>query len=146
MGENAQLIHQLWIAAALIAASTFIHAIFVAVGGGVLRAGASRLWGPLRILRDAVALVLLALWLIVAHALEIGLWAGAFLRLDLFGDAATALYFAAVCYTTLGFGDVLAPPQWSLLPGAAAANGLLLFGLSAAFLVEASSKLRLAGK
>lgn len=144
--DHSQLVAQLSIAGGLIAATTFLHALFVAVGGGVLRAGALKVGGFARVLRDSLALVTLTLWLMLAHAIEIGLWAWTYLRLDLFPDVETALYFATVCYTTLGFGDVLLPENWGLLAGAAAANGLLLFGLSAAFLVDVSLKLRLAGK
>ncbi|MEM9736953.1 MAG: ion channel, partial [Pseudomonadota bacterium] len=47
-----------------------------------------------------------------------------------------ALYFSVVAFTTLGFGDVLLPQEWRLLAGLSAANGLLIFGVSTAFLVE----------
>ena len=81
----------------------------------------------------------------LAHLIEIGIWAGVYLHYDLFTEFETALYFAAASYTTLGFGDVLLPVDWRLLSGATAANGLLLFGLSAAFLFDATGQLRLAG-
>nr|AMK59393.1 hypothetical protein ISM_16925 [uncultured bacterium UPO57] len=143
--QHHQLITVLWISGAIIACSTFIHGVFgAAAGAAILRATARRLWGPLRFLRDSAVLVLVALWLMLAHMIEIWLWAFAFLRLDLFETVETALYFAAISYTTLGFGDVVLPTKWGLLAGAAAANGLLLFGLSAALLVEAGAKLRIA--
>ncbi|MBI1391912.1 MAG: two pore domain potassium channel family protein [Alphaproteobacteria bacterium] len=96
-------------------------------------------------LRDSVALVLVMLILAIGHAVEIWMWAVAFLQLDLFIELESALYFAAVSYTTLGFGDVLIDPPWRLLSGAAAANGLLLFGMSAALLLEVAKGLRLSG-
>ena len=61
------------------------------------------------------------------------LWAVAFYLLDNFE---AAVYFALVAFTTLGFGDLLLPTEWRLLGGLAAANGLLLFGLLTAILVE----------
>ncbi|MEQ8179317.1 MAG: potassium channel family protein [Amphiplicatus sp.] len=146
MDGHAQLINQLAISGALIAGITFVHGLFIAAGAGALRANESQKRGVPRMFRDAIALVLLTIWLMTAHGIGIWLWAGVFLRLEAFGDFETALYFAAVSYTTLGFGDVLLPEEWRLLSGAAAANGLLLFGLSAAFLVEVSAKLRLTGK
>ena len=81
----------------------------------------------------------------LAHVIEMGVWAWTFLRLDVFQSLEASLYFTAASYTTLGFGDVLAPEPWRLLSGAAAANGLLLFGLSAAFLFDAARRLQLAG-
>ena len=142
--QHHQLLVQLGISGVLIAASTFIHGVFgAAAGAAILRPTARRVWGPLRFIRDSVVLVMVALWLMLAHCIEIALWCWAFLRLNLFETVETALYFAAICYTTLGFGDVILPQKWGLLAGAAAANGLLLFGLSAALLIEAGAKLRI---
>ncbi len=144
--EQAQLYHQLWISASLIAATTFVHGIFVASAAAVFRASKGRQRGAIRFLRDSVVLVILVLWLMAAHVIEIGMWAWTFLRYDLFPSWEAALYFSAASYTTLGFGDVLLPDAWRLLSGATAANGLLLFGLSAAFLFGAVGRLELGGK
>ena len=48
----------------------------------------------------------------------------------------TSVYFAGVAFTTLGFGDIILPYEWRQLAGLCAANGLLVFGVSAAVLVE----------
>ena len=58
-------------------------------------------------------------------------------------DWDTAVYFALETFTTLGFGDVLAPPLWRILAGMAAANGLLNFGLMTAVLMEGVRDLRI---
>ncbi len=70
-------------------------------------------------------------------------WALAFWFLGLFETFEGSVYFALVAFTTLGFGDVLLPQEWRLLGGLAAANGLLLFGLLTAILVETLRLLRL---
>jgi hypothetical protein len=145
MAPHHQLLVQLAVSSLLIAGTTFLHALFVAIGAACLRGVAKPLWGPARIVRDGLVISLLGLFLMLAHIIEIGMWAYAFLRLDLFASWEQAAYFSAVSYTTLGFGDVLLPERWGLLAGAAAANGLLLFGLSAAFLIETSARLRLGG-
>lgn len=90
-------------------------------------------------------MVALVLWLLLSHAIGIAMWAATFQALDLFPDFETALYYSAACYTTIGFGDILLPEEWRLLAGAEGANGLILFGLSAAFLFDAAAKLRLGG-
>ncbi|MEM8771674.1 MAG: ion channel [Pseudomonadota bacterium] len=141
-----QLLHQLSVSAALVAATTFVHALFVAAAAAVFRTAARRARGLFRFIRDSIALVLLSLWLMAAHVVEIAMWAGTFIHYDLFETWEPALYFSAASYTTLGFGDVLLPEPWRLLSGAAAANGLLLFGMSAAFLFDAVVRLRLAGE
>ena len=146
LAAHTQLMIQLTVSSILIAGTTFLHAIFVAFGAAILRGVSARMWGPIRFVRDSLALSVLALLLMFAHFIEIVMWAAAFIQLDLFTTWEKAIYFSAVSYTTLGFGDVLLPERWGLLAGASAANGLLLFGLSAAFLVEASAKLRLGGE
>lgn len=145
MAPHHQLLVQLAVSSVLIVGTTFLHALFVAFGAACLRTVSQRLWGPARIVRDALAISVLALILMFAHIIEIGMWAYTFIRLELFASWEQAAYFSAVSYTTLGFGDVLLPERWGLLAGAAAANGLLLFGLSAAFLIETSARLRLGG-
>lgn len=80
---------------------------------------------------SAVTLVLMA-----AHSVVIWIWAATLLLLGVFDGLEPALYFSIVAFTTLGFGDVLLPEQWRLLSGLAAANGLLIFGVSTAFIVE----------
>jgi len=137
------LVHQLLLSGALIGATTLIHGLFIGAGAFAFRAVFRRVGGPVRFLAESLALAGLSLWLMLAHSVEILLWAIVYLRLELFPALEPALYFAAVAYTTLGFGDVLLEEPWRLLAGAAAANGLLLFGLSAAFLVDATARLRL---
>ena len=77
-----------------------------------------------------------------AHSLGVWIWAATLLTLGAFGALEPALYFSVVSFTALGFGDVVLTPQWRLLSGMSAANGLLIFGLSTAFLVEFLSRLR----
>lgn len=144
MTEN--LAHQLAISAVLIGATTFVHGLFVASAAAIFRTAAREARGLFRFVRDSFSLVLLAIWLTCAHALEIALWGGLFMHYELFSDWETSLYFAGSSFTTLGFGDVLLPPEWRLLSSAAAANGLILFGLSAAFLFDVAGRLRLAGR
>ncbi len=56
--------------------------------------------------------------------------------LGLFETNEATLYFAAATLTKLGYGNLILPISWRLLTGIFAANGLLLFGLCAAFLFE----------
>lgn len=131
------------IAAGMIAGTVFFHAIIISALAAAFRATASRVWGPLRFFRDAIVLALESLVLLAAHGVEMFAWAKLFMHLGAFPTLEEAIYFAAVCYTTLGFGDVLLPEEWRILAGVLAANGLLLFGLSAAFLLESAARLRM---
>ncbi|MEM8935890.1 MAG: ion channel [Pseudomonadota bacterium] len=82
------------------------------------------------------------IWVMSAHLLEVCVWAVVFGALGIFDEFSTALYFALVAYTTLGFGDIILPEGWRILSGMAAANGFLVFGWSTAFQVEILNELR----
>jgi hypothetical protein len=69
---------------------------------------------------------------LVAHLLEIGLWAVVFVECGEFSDYGIAFYHSAVNYTSLGYGDIVMTPAWRLLGPLETANGMLLFGVSTA--------------
>ena len=84
-----------------------------------------------------VATLSLALfWTLLMMTVSVWLWAISLYWLDIFITLEASVYFALVAFTTLGFGDILLPQEWRLLGGMAAANGLLVFGLLTAILVE----------
>ena len=71
--------------------------------------------------------------IIFLHMVEIGIWAGFYFARSLFQDFETALYFSTTSYTTIGFGDVVLPRAWRMLGGIEGVTGVLLCGLSTAF-------------
>jgi len=84
-----------------------------------------------------VAILSLALfWTLLMMTVSVWLWAISLYWLEIFITLEASVYFALVAFTTLGFGDILLPQEWRLLGGMAAANGLLMFGLLTAILVE----------
>lgn len=83
-----------------------------------------------------------SLWALALMGACVWLWAAAFMALSVFPSWEISVYFALESFTTLGFGDVLAPPRWRILAGMAAANGLLNFGLMTAVLMEGLRDLR----
>jgi hypothetical protein len=72
--------------------------------------------------------------LIVLHVLEATIWAGFYAWRGLFHDFETSLYFSLTSYSTLGYGDVLLPARWRLLGTIEGISGVLLCGVSVAFL------------
>ena len=76
------------------------------------------------------------LWLLLAFSIVTWVWAFTLLSLGSFATLEQALYFSMVAFTSLGLGDLLLEHDWRLLSGMIAANGLLLFGLNTAILVE----------
>ncbi|MEZ5922165.1 MAG: ion channel [Parvularculaceae bacterium] len=146
MTATASFHEEIIISAFMIFVTVFFHAVVISASASIFRATKMHFWGPVRFAYDAFILTIAGLVLSAAHGAEIWAWAQLFLKLNAFGDFETAFYFSSAAYTTLGFGDVLLPPEWRQLAGTIAADGLLLFGMSAAFLLETAARLRLGGE
>lgn len=84
------------------------------------------------------AVIATALGLMLLHCAQILVWAVAYRLLapvQPIEDLESAVYFSAVTFTTLGYGDItLSSEQWRLLTGFEALNGVLLLGWSTALL------------
>ena len=94
------------------------------------------------------ALLLIALFagIICLHLTQTGLWAMFYYTRGLFSDFETSLYFSMVSFTTVGYGDVLLPRNWRLLGVVEGFSGVLLCGISTAFMfavVNAMVQLRI---
>ena len=92
--------------------------------------------------KSIFALSITVLWLLSSITICTWLWAFIFIFLNVFQSLEPAIYFSLVSMTTLGYGDITLDPQWRILSGLTAVNGLLLFGLTTAFLVEFIFQLR----
>lgn len=94
--------------------------------------------GSFRQHRAVPAIIVTVLGLLLLHWLEILIWAGAYLLLEPVApvtNVETAIYFSAVTFTTLGYGDItLDAEHWRILSGIEALDGVLLLGLSTALL------------
>jgi hypothetical protein len=84
--------------------------------------------------RDVGIFILIVLYALLAHLVEIALWGQLFIICGEFPDFGTAFYHSAVNYTSLGYGDVIMTPSWRLLGPLETADGMLLFGVSTAIL------------
>jgi voltage-gated potassium channel len=78
-------------------------------------------------------LVLVFAVVIGLSLIETAIWAAFYYYRDLFSNFETALYFSLGTYSTIGYGDVVLPQRWRLLGGIEGISGVLLCGLSAAF-------------
>ncbi len=81
------------------------------------------------------------MYALVAHLLEMGLWAVLFVICGEFRDFGTAYYHSMVNYTSLGYGDVIMSPPWKLLGPLETANGMVLFGVSTAMIFAVIQRL-----
>lgn len=80
---------------------------------------------------DAKTLSVVMAVLMAGHAFMFATWAGLFLAIGEFEDFATAFYHSTVNFTSLGYGDIVMSEGRRLLGALEAANGVLMFGLSA---------------
>ena len=82
----------------------------------------------------AVLMVVSVLLLTVLHAVEAVAWAGAYVALGARPDLASAMLYSLSAMTSYGHADVFLAKQWQLMGAIEALNGMMLFGLSTAFL------------
>lgn len=136
-----QITLQLSYAAGLIAATILVHAVMIIIARTLFFRRPEK-DGPFTVISDTVRLVVIAVWMMLAHGVAIAMWAWLYQYTGMNPAFEEALYFALTTYTTLGFGDIVPPQDWRLLTGLSSANGLLQFGLSAAVLVDATERLR----
>ena len=130
------MIIQLFLGAILICVTILIKTGFIVIAMTMLNRLST--WFN-RLSRGAAIMLTLAgsaIWLVGALTICVWLWAAAFLALGSFQTLEEALYFSVVAFTTLGFGDVVIEGEWRLLSGLIAANGLILFSFTTAFLIE----------
>jgi hypothetical protein len=85
--------------------------------------------------------VLVALWIVLLHCVEILLWAVVYVWNGALPDLPSAIYFSAVTYTTTGYGDVVLPREWRLDAGMEALTGILMCGWSTGFFFAIVSRL-----
>src|SRR6195256_279238 len=116
-----------------------IHALVTVGAVGIARWAGLRHTEQPRLHLMAV-MVAVAAALMVAHTLEVLVWALAYAIVGAAPEGSDLLYFAFVNYTTLGYGDITPMPAWRLTGPMTAMNGILMFGWSTALLFEVLRK------
>ena len=82
----------------------------------------------------AILMVMLFAGIMLLHLTQTSLWAAFYYAQGLFSDFETSLYFSMTSFTTIGYGDVLLPRRWRLLGVIEGISGVLLCGISTAFI------------
>jgi len=112
-----------------------VHTIVMALRRNLQRGVLGmRIWVNMTFIMSATLLAL------VGHLVEIALWA---FVLDISGavaDLSAAIYSSAGSYTTAG-SDVVLPLRWKLLGPFEAVSGMLMFGVSTAFIFAVIQRL-----
>ncbi|WP_164659054.1 potassium channel family protein [Tropicibacter sp. Alg240-R139] len=79
--------------------------------------------------------------IVLAHTIQVWIWAGAWVFGNVMPDWNSAIYFSLVTYTTLGYGDIVLGPDLRIFAAFASVTGLLAFGLSTAYLVAMMTRM-----
>jgi hypothetical protein len=139
--QEVEILLPLLLSLGTILATIVIHAIALIAVVSVVRheyllgRAGTRFWRDVAIVTTATQLAL------VAHLMEITIWAAVLDHCGEFTRFAPAFYHSAMNYTSLGYGDVVMSASWKLLGPLEAANGLLMFGISTAMIFAVIQRL-----
>ena len=119
----------------LIVANLVMHVVGLGlIGAFVLGDYTSMLRNRTASLDFVMVVGLTAVLTITLHALESTTWAAAYIFLGALSDYRTAMLYSLGAMTTYGGTNVHLNPGWQLLGAMEALQGILLFGLTTAFL------------
>ena len=134
------MVGPLLIGGAIVVATVIFHVIGLAFLSHLLQRLAA---GPLGRGPHSLSwfLAVAALVILAIHTAEAWGWAVVYLAVGEFETMEDALYFSAVTSTTLGYGDIVLSKRWRLLGALEASGGLILFAVSAAYLLAVLRRL-----
>jgi hypothetical protein len=121
---------------ALIAITILVHGYGTTLWIGYLLRHYLSADGSFLVKKRLPILIVTALVLIFLHLVEIFVWALTYRAVAPveIESLEAAMYFSAVTFTTLGYGDITLNSEWRVLSGFEAINGILLVGWTTAFL------------
>ena len=129
------ILMQIFLGSILLGICSFIHIALMVLGIKVLRR-VSNPEAPEPGRFRALNLLLIGFSVVlVAHTVQVWIWALSFVWMETLPNLHDAIYFSLVTYTTVGYGDVTLDVGHRIFGAMASITGLLNFGLSTAFLV-----------
>ncbi len=116
-----------------------LNVTFHVIGLGFIHGKAVQILGLVRDHRHflsmfAFVMGVTAILVTVLHGLEAGFWAAAFRVLGALPDNKSAILYSLGALTTFGHTDLFLATHWQLMGALEALNGVILFGLTTAFL------------
>jgi hypothetical protein len=123
----------------LITLTIAIHATGVTFMASVLHSFRVRLESRSLGLPRLIAIVIAAftttgLLLAVLHGIEAAFWAAAYLWLGALDSPGAAILYSVDTMATRGSSGIMLHPHWQMMGALEAADGMLLFGISTAFI------------
>jgi hypothetical protein len=129
----------------LIALTMAIHATGIAFMGSALRSirgrlpeGNHDLMGGFAMLIGTIGIS--GLLLAVLHGIEAAVWAAAYLLLGAFNSSGDAILYSLDSMTTRGASALALQLHWRMMGALEASDGMLLFGISTAFLFAVTQR------
>lgn len=94
------------------------------------------------LIRFIISVALIALGAATLHGIEAAAWASLYVGLGALPDESAALLYSMSAFTSYGHSAIYLEDRWKLLGAIEAMNGLILFGLTTAFLFAAIGTVR----
>lgn len=135
---------QLFIGGVVITLSIFTQAVLFGLIESVFLKYRPWLERPPRVFKMVLVMILVVILIMIGVSFSTWMWAVLYLILGISANLEEAVYFATVNLTTLGYGDIIPNKTWRLLTVLTPANGMIIFGMSTAFLMELLYELRMA--
>ena len=133
------MISKLLIAWFLLALTVTIHSVGVSAMFGHVSATAAlpdrRFW------HVTFLLIRVGWWLVLLHLVQIAMWGLFYWWQECLPDVESSFYFSAVTYTTVGYGDLVLPPEWRMVGAVEGLTGILMCGLSTGFFFALASRM-----
>lgn len=126
---------QILAGSAVLALCSILHVGILVVAIGLLRRLGERVEHWTIISRAGTMLGTAFGAVVLAHTVQVWIWAFALLIAGALESFDTAIYFALVTATTVGYGDLTLGEAYRTFGAFAGVTGLLTFGLSTAILV-----------
>ena len=116
-----------------------VSVVFHVLGLGFINANVARTLGLVKNHRNfltifCVVMGVTVLLATILHGLEATIWALAYRLLGAVADDRSAMLYSLEAVTTYGHNDLYLADHWRLMGALEALNGMLLFGLTTAFL------------
>ncbi|MES1203554.1 MAG: potassium channel family protein [Pseudomonadota bacterium] len=138
----AIMLQNLAMASAMVTATVTVH-FFGLIGLlHFLRRRGARFRAHESIVGQGALVLIMVFGVFAIHTIEIWLYAVVYTALKAAPDFETALYFSTVTFASLGYGDIVLSREWRLFGAIEAANGVILFAWSTAFLLSVMARLR----
>ena len=131
-----EILEQLLFGTTLIVFFTLFHVVALVYISQFIRRYTNRISVDITDMMIGKVLSMLVLAIIILHTIEAWGWALFYLFIGEFSSLADALYFSVTTVTTLGYGDLTLSKQWQLLGTFEAMQGLLLFSVTTAFVID----------